>query len=169
MTMPIPECATPVSAPQPKEVNTRLPAIGRLSALPRPFLKWAGSKQGLLRHIVTAVPSTFGTYYEPFLGSGALFFHLSPEKAKISDSCAPLIQTYLSVRDNCAEVSRRIAKIKIDKDSYYRVRDIRFVSDIERATYFIYLNKTCWNGLYRVNSRGEFNVPYGTSWVKMED
>lgn len=132
-----------------------------LSASPRPFLRWAGSKRMLLRQFLDAIPSSYGTYREPFIGGGSLFFLLQPKRAVLSDACADLIATYQAVRDNCTAVLRYLAPLRPDRDLFYEIRNNRSEGRFKRAAEFIYLNKTCWNGLYRVNSDGEFNVPYG--------
>lgn len=136
-------------------------AARALSATPRPFLRWAGSKRALLPHIVEALPSSYGVYHEPFLGSGSLFFLLRPHRASLSDSCTDLIQTFDAVRDNAEAVLRYLRPLKPDREVFYAIRSKRSTARFKGAAEFIYLNKTCWNGLYRVNSRGEFNVPYG--------
>lgn len=132
-----------------------------LSTTPRSFLRWAGSKRALLPHIVEALPSAYRVYHEPFLGSGSLFFLLRPQRALLSDSCVELIQTFGAVRDNAGAVLRYLRPLKPDRTVFYTIRSKRSSARFKRAAEFIYLNKTCWNGLYRVNSRGEFNVPYG--------
>jgi len=132
-----------------------------LSATPRPFLRWAGSKRALLAHIVDVLPATFRQYHEPFLGSGSLFFLLQPERAILSDACGELVETFLAVRDKPELVLRYISALKIDREIFYTVRANRSLGRYKRAAEFIYLNKACWNGLYRVNSNGDFNVPYG--------
>lgn len=132
-----------------------------LSGTPRPFLRWVGSKRALLPHIVEAIPPRYRAYHEPFLGSGSLFFLLRPRRAFLSDSCAELTQTFDAVRDNVEAVLRYLRPLKPDRDLFYAIRSRRSAGRFKRAAEFIYLNKTCWNGLYRVNSRGEFNVPYG--------
>jgi DNA adenine methylase len=132
-----------------------------LSAVPRPFLRWAGSKRAHLHHLLDLLPGSFNTYWEPFLGSGALFFLLRPHRAVLSDACGPLVSTFRAVRDGPEAVLRQLGQPKVDKDSYYRLRAAQPPDRFGRAAQFIYLNKTCWNGLYRVNSEGRFNVPYG--------
>lgn len=133
-----------------------------LSALPRPFLRWAGSKQRLLRQIVPRLPATFGTYYEPFLGAGSLFFLIEPPNAVLADSNLELIETYRAVRDDPKAILRHLANFDpMDRDAYYRIRDSNVPDRFQSAARFIYLNRACWNGLYRVNSQGKFNVPYG--------
>jgi DNA adenine methylase len=135
----------------------------RFSATPRPFLKWAGSKQALLPKLVGILPQQFNTYFEPFLGAAALFFCLQPVKAVLNDKCGELIETYEAVRDNPSAVLRHLRAIKRNKTTYYYVRANRSSGRFKKAAEFIYLNKLCWNGLYRVNSDGVFNVPYGAS------
>jgi DNA adenine methylase len=132
-----------------------------LSVTPRPFLRWAGSKRSLLGHIIDVLPSTFRRYHEPFLGSGSLFFLLQPESAVLSDACGELVETFSAVRDKPEMVLRYIAQLKVDREVFYAVRAKRSTGRYKRAAEFIYLNKACWNGLYRVNSNGDFNVPFG--------
>jgi DNA adenine methylase len=129
--------------------------------LPRPFLRWAGSKQSLLRQIIEALPGTYRTYREPFLGSGAMFFLLKPKHAVLSDRCAPLIETFGAVRDGVDRIWSHLRPLTPDPDLFYQLRAKTSPGRYKRAATFIYLNKTCWNGLYRVNSSGFFNVPYG--------
>ncbi len=143
-----------------KETLQRV-ASRSLSSLPRPFLRWAGSKRVLLPHIVPALPESFGTYWEPFVGSGSLFFLLQPRRAVLSDTCAELIATFCAVRDDPERVMAWFAGKKPDRDLYYHLRENQNTDASIRAAEFIYLNRTCWNGLYRVNSDGKFNVPYG--------
>jgi DNA adenine methylase len=133
-----------------------------LSASPRPFLRWAGSKQRLLSQIVPLLPPAFNRYFEPFIGSGSLFFLLRPKRAILGDACEELICTYKAVRDDSPTVLRHLRRFNaLDKKLYYRVRANRSQEPSRRAAEFIFLNRAGWNGLYRVNSRGEFNVPYG--------
>lgn len=127
-----------------------------------PFLKWAGSKRRLLSKVDGVLPKRFGTYWEPFLGSGAVFLHTQPVRAHLSDRCGPLIRTWQIVRDHPAELIRALESLRPTKTQFYAVRANPSDDPIIRAAEFIYLNKTCWNGLYRVNSSGRFNVPYGT-------
>ncbi|MEX0873918.1 MAG: Dam family site-specific DNA-(adenine-N6)-methyltransferase [Actinomycetota bacterium] len=132
-----------------------------LSAVPRAFLRWAGSKRALLDQIVESLPESYGTYYEPFLGSGSLFFLLQPTRARLSDRCEPLIETFCAVRDGADRVWAHLKPLAPSRELYYRLRSEDSRGRYKRAAVFIYLNKTCWNGLYRVNSDGIFNVPYG--------
>ena len=127
----------------------------------RPFLRWVGSKHKLLQQITPYIPKKFNRYFEPFLGSGALFFHLRPTKATLSDSNKDLVATFAAIRDNYSAVAGYLAGTKPNKRLYYKIRGDRSSGRLKRAAEFIYLNKTCWNALYRVNLQGEFNVPYG--------
>lgn len=131
--------------------------------LPRPFLKWAGGKSRLIPQYLPYFSKQFTNYYEPFLGGGAVFFHLQPQSAVLTDINADLINTYCCVRDRVEELIAYLKKheSRHDKDYYYDVRSYPQGTDIERAARLIYLNKTCFNGLYRENSKGEFNVPMG--------
>ena len=145
-----------------------LRATHSLSAVPRPFLRWAGSKQRLLRSIAPILPARYGTYYEPFLGSASLFFLLQPKRAVLGDSCRDLMETYRAVRDGAAHVLRFLSPLNpLSKAQYYDVRQNRSSGRFKRAAEFIFLNRAGWNGLYRVNSRGEFNVPYGAPSSKL--
>jgi DNA adenine methylase len=132
-----------------------------LSAMPRAFLRWAGSKRALLPQLLEVLPPCYRTYREPFLGSGALFFLLQPSSAVLSDSCQELIETYEAVRDHPTRLLNYLEPLRPDKSAFYEMRGSRSTARVKRAAEFIYLNKTCWNGLYRVNAKGEFNVPYG--------
>lgn len=129
-----------------------------------PFLKWAGGKRWFVSRFLGIVPTHFGCYFEPFLGSGALFFALRPQRAVISDLNADLIETFSAIKENWKAVSSvlRIYHRLHSKRFYYQIRDSSPSSKAKRAARFIYLNRTCWNGLYRVNIHGEFNVPIGT-------
>lgn len=135
-----------------------------------PFLKWAGGKRNLLPQILRLLPTlnSGATYYEPFLGGGAVFFALQPSQAVLSDINAELIETFVSVRDEVDSVIDVLAELPYSSEDYYRIRDDRFSTSAERAARFIYLNKTCFNGLYRVNRRGEFNVPFGRHGPNIE-
>ncbi|MEH1969003.1 DNA adenine methylase [Nostoc sp.] len=130
---------------------------------PRPFLKWAGGKSRLIQQYIPYFPKSYKNYYEPFLGGGAVFFYLQPTAAILTDINAELINAYGCVRDNVEELISILKehKIRHNKDYYYSVRNNSVGSDIEKAARLIYLNKTCFNGLYRVNSQGKFNVPLG--------
>lgn len=130
---------------------------------PRPFLKWAGGKSKLIQQYIPYFSQNFHNYYEPFLGGGAVFFHLLPKSAVLTDINPELINVYRCVRDKVEPLIALLAEHqhKHNKDYYYLVRQRSYDTDIERAARLIYLNKTCFNGLYRENSKGKFNVPIG--------
>jgi DNA adenine methylase len=136
-------------------------AAAPLSTVPRAFLRWAGSKRYLLRHLVPLLPRDFGTYHEPFLGSGSLFFLLRPERAVLNDACRDLVDTYLALSRAPDLILDTLSQMRPDPELYYRIRRARSLDPARRAAEFVYLNKTAWNGLYRVNAKGDFNVPYG--------
>lgn len=133
-----------------------------------PIVKWAGGKTKLLPELLAKMPKKYGTYYEPFAGGAALFFNVRPERAVLGDMNADLVAMYTAVKANVEEVIRRLTFYANahDKDFYYLVRDKWNKGDLvansfERAAAFIYLNRTCFNGLWRVNKQGAFNVPMG--------
>jgi DNA adenine methylase len=134
---------------------------------PRPVLKWVGGKGQLLPELLKRLPQSFNAYHEPFVGGGALFFELASQghitTAYLSDINGSLIDVYLGLRDCVDEVITQLQHHQHDRDYYYDIRALRpeSLSLPERAARMIYLNKTCYNGLYRENRRGEFNVPFG--------
>lgn len=133
--------------------------------LPRtkPFLKWAGGKTQLLNELLTKVPAKFDRYIEPFLGGGSMFFAIRPNEAVLSDSNSELINAYRCVADELTDVVRHLDRFENTKEFFYEIRNLRF-DDLEptfAAARTIYLNRTCYNGLYRVNKKGHFNVPFG--------
>jgi DNA adenine methylase len=142
----------------------------------KPFLKWAGGKRGLITQLFAKLPKKFNNYHEPFLGGGAIFFELYSrgmlvgKKAYLSDINAELINAYKMVKNNPDELITKLEvyKKKHSKEFYYQIRaldredEFKEISKLDRATRFIYLNKTCFNGLYRVNSKGYFNTPIGS-------
>ena len=138
----------------------------------QPYLKWAGGKRQLLPEIRKHLPDNIHTYtyYEPFVGAGAVFFGLKPDKAVINDCNSQLIMTYKAIKENVEELIRllRIHKEMNGREYYYKIRNMdrdpeqfMMLGAAEKAARLIYLNKTCYNGLYRVNLKGEFNVPCG--------
>jgi DNA adenine methylase len=135
----------------------------------QPFIKWVGGKRQLLREISKYVPSEFGTYREPFVGGGALLFHLAHPKAEINDSNPELINLYKVIKSKrkLEQLIKKLKKHKNDEKYYYDVReqdraeDYAKKSDVEKASRFIFLNRTGFNGLYRVNNSGYNNVPFG--------
>ncbi len=130
---------------------------------PKPFVKWAGGKRQLIDILINEIPEEFNTYIEPFVGGGALFFEIQPKKAIISDINKELINAYLVIKDHVYELIDSLRKHKNEKDYFYKIRALNpeELTSVERASRFIYLNKTCFNGLYRENSKGQFNVPFG--------
>lgn len=129
-----------------------------------PFLKWAGGKRWLTFLDKNIFPKKFNRYIEPFLGSGAVFFNLKPKKSILSDVNTDLIKTYKTIRTNWQKVESalKIHHRKHSSDYYYKIRKSNPYSSHWKAAKLIYLNRTCWNGLYRVNLKGKFNVPIGT-------
>jgi DNA adenine methylase len=129
----------------------------------RPFLKWAGGKTQLLGELLSRFPETFNRYHEPFLGGGAVFFALQPKRAVLSDINPDLIAAYQAIRDDVDAVMRHLHRHRADPEHFYKVRALKTnrMKAAARAARIIYLNRTCFNGLYRVNQRGQFNVPYG--------
>lgn len=137
---------------------------------PKPFVKWAGGKRQLIPILHQNLPGAFGTYYEPFLGGGALLFHIltdkNGQKCSISDLNSDLVLAYTTIRDR---IDALISSLKnheknYQKDSksyYYSVRESNPRNEVEKTSRLIFLNRTCFNGLYRVNSKGKFNVPLG--------
>jgi DNA adenine methylase len=142
----------------------------------QPFIKWVGGKRGLLAQLLEKFPKKFENYHEPFLGGGAVFFELysqgllKDKNIYLSDINSELINTYNVVKNNPNELINNLEnfKEKHSKEFYYEIREIdrtekfKTLTKIERATRFIYLNKTCFNGLYRVNKKGYFNTPIGS-------
>lgn len=128
------------------------------------FLKWPGGKRWLLKKLPEIFSIQFNNYYEPFLGSGAVFFHLCPQKSVLSDVNEELINLFVQMRDHPQELAKQLEahQKKHSKTYYYEIRDKNYVSSMERAGRFLYLNRTCFNGMYRENKNGKFNVPIGT-------
>jgi DNA adenine methylase len=132
----------------------------------RPVLKWVGGKRRLIEDIIKLFPRDYHerAYHEPFFGGGALFFHLEPIRGSINDVNNRLMNFYRVLRDNPEELIQEAGKYVYEKDEYYRLR-ARFnedsLIDVEDAAILLFLNKTGYNGLYRVNSKGKYNVPFG--------
>ena len=138
----------------------------------KPFVKWAGGKRSIIDKLIKLVPDDYKTYYEPFVGGGALLFELQPKKAVINDYNSELMNVYECIKDEdkfsnmCNELNKH--ETNHSEEYYYKIRDLdknkdKFnkLDDYKRAARTIYLNKACFNGLYRVNSKNEFNVPSG--------
>jgi DNA adenine methylase len=126
-----------------------------------PILRWAGGKRRLVRKLEMLLPTDWNNYLEPMVGSGALFFHLAPEKAILADLNPDLMNFYGVLRDDPSDLVGRLKNLRASRESYYHMRDMKPRSKLERAIRFAYLNRLCWNGLYRVNKGGKFNVPMG--------
>lgn len=129
-----------------------------------PFLKWAGGKRWLVSSYPALLKHPFERYIEPFLGSGAVFFHLAPHRSILADRNEELIETYQAIKDDWRRVFDELKEHHRNhsKSYYYAIRRSKRRTIYTRAARFIYLNRTCWNGLYRVNFAGRFNVPVGT-------
>ncbi|MCV2216107.1 DNA adenine methylase [Thauera sp. Sel9] len=137
--------------------GTTLPAI-------RPFVKWVGGKRQLLDILTSAMPNSMtGRYFEPFIGGGALLFSQQPANATISDINPELVNCYQVIKDDLEALIRSLSRHKNTEEHFYAVRAKRLstMTPVQRASRFIYLNKTCFNGLYRENKSGQFNAPYG--------
>ena len=135
---------------------------------PHPFLKWAGGKRQLIPQMNNFFPKNYNRYIEPFIGGGAVFFHLLPDDSIISDNNPDLINCYRVVKQDVEGLIKSLKIHKYEKDYYYEIRALdrdrkkyAELSDVEKASRSIYLNKSGYNGLYRVNSKGFFNVPFG--------
>lgn len=126
-----------------------------------PLLRWAGGKRVLLPQLVKFIPDNFGTYFEPFLGGAAVFFYLGPRRAVLSDTNEELINCYLQVRINTENVIAALESMRNSEEDYYRIRAARPTSDTDRAARLLYLMAYSFNGIYRTNLQGTFNVPYG--------
>lgn len=133
-----------------------------------PIVKWAGGKRQLLPEIRKYIPEKIGIYYEPFVGGGAVLFDLQPERAIVNDINSELINLYQVVKDDVQGLIEDLSKHKNEADYYYNIRALdrdeeafKMLSDIERASRIHFLNKTCFNGLFRVNLAGQFNTPFG--------
>lgn len=149
----------------------------RTNEVPAPLIKWAGGKRQLLDRIDDRMPQKYGHYYEPFFGGGALFFHLQPESATINDLNPSLVNLYEQVRDSCDAYENLLGKIdadipdnKTDAKAYYYTMRARYNELLANGSYttemaalLTFINKHCFNGLYRVNAKGLFNVPYNNS------
>lgn len=132
-----------------------------------PFLKWVGGKRQLMPAIKELIPKKYTNYYEPFIGGGAVLFELQPKKAVINDFNEELINVYQTIKENPEELILDLKTHKNESDYFYDLRaldredNFENLSNIKKASRVIYLNKTCYNGLYRVNNSGEFNSPFG--------
>lgn len=143
--------------------------MAKKNKLISPFLKWVGGKRQIMSSIVEHLPKNINqlSYVEPFIGGGAVLFHLQPKNAIINDYNEELINVYNTIKNNLPELIDDLRKHDNNADYFYRIRgldrteEFNKLSNIERASRVIFLNKTCFNGLYRVNNAGEFNAPFG--------
>ena len=128
----------------------------------KPFLRWAGGKRWFIKYLQqnAALPK-FKNYHEPFVGSAAVFIHLKPDSSFLSDLNSELIETYIAVKEDVEQVLKHLRSFKNTEETYYKIRQSRFKSDFKTAARFIYLNQTSFNGIYRVNRDGVYNVPFG--------
>jgi DNA adenine methylase len=143
--------------------------IMRKNPLVQPVVKWVGGKRQLLQDLVPLLPKSFRSYCEPFFGGGAVLFNLQPKKAYINDINAELVNMYLVVRDNVEQLIDMLSQHKNESGYFYKVRDwdrdksfYDNLDPVTKAARLIFLNKTCYNGLFRVNNAGEFNTPFGS-------
>lgn len=129
-----------------------------------PFLKWPGGKRWLVESYADLVPKQFATYFEPFLGAGAMFFHLQPTRAVLADVNPDVIAAFNGIKSNYRYIERSLSyhQRSHSNEHYYRVRSMVPRNNLQRASRMIYLNRTCFNGIYRVNKEGQFNVPIGS-------
>jgi DNA adenine methylase len=156
----------------PPTLNVKRVANSEPDEKARPFIQWVGGKREMIPQYEKLIPKKFNNYYEPFLGGGAMFFYLQPNKAILSDNNKELIKTYEGVRDNPEEVIKLLKELrsKHSEELFKKIRNIdrqvnifANLNSAEIAARMIYLNQTCFNGLYRVNQQGQFNVPIGSS------
>jgi DNA adenine methylase len=142
--------------------EVELPVAGS-TPVGRGFLRWAGSKRKLLPRLLENLPEHYDRYVEPFAGSACLFFAVQPPQAVLGDINEELINTYVEVRDRVEKIIQRLERMSCGEKDFYqmRARDPDSLSSPDRAARFIYLNRFCFNGLYRTNLQGRFNVPYG--------
>jgi DNA adenine methylase len=144
----------------PHVANRRSPMASTLRST-YPILRWAGGKRRVARKLQAFMPDTWNNYIEPMAGGASLFFQVTPKKATLADLNPDLINFYRVLRDNPSSLVNRLKRLRASKKNYYRMRETRPRSKLDRAVRFAYLNRLCWNGLYRVNKVGRFNVPMG--------
>lgn len=136
--------------------------VGLPTGTVQPFLKWPGGKRWIAHKIADCIKECLqSTYYEPFIGGGSVFFVLRPKTAVLSDVNGDLVNTYIQVRDHHEKVTTLLKKIPVSREEYYRIRSDAPDNATERAVRFLYLNRTAFGGIYRLNKGGQFNVPFG--------
>ncbi|MCP4523129.1 MAG: DNA adenine methylase [Candidatus Gracilibacteria bacterium] len=136
----------------------------------KPFIKWVGGKRQLIKQFERLFPTDFNNYFEPFVGGGAVFFNLQRKKSYLSDVNEELVNLYNTIKNKPEEIIEFLESLEYSKEVFLEIRawdrtetGLKCYSDIQRAARFLYLNRTCFNGLYRVNSKGQFNVPFANS------
>lgn len=141
----------------------RVQTLFPIPSFQKPFLKWAGGKTQMIPDLLKFAPAKFNKYIEPFIGGGALYFNINHSKSIISDLNEELVITYKQVKENVFEVISVLDSYINTEEFYYKIRSVSPspLSDSERAARLIYLNKACFNGLFRVNKKVDFNAPYG--------
>lgn len=144
-----------------KEVYKKIKHKDDYQAKCLPMLKWAGGKRRLLKHLTPLIPPDYGRYFEPFFGGGALFFATQPKNAILSDTNQELIECYQYVKNSPKDVINQLNYMENSKENYFKVRNEVPSGGLERAARTIYLTTLSFNGIYRLNLKGEFNVPYG--------
>ena len=128
----------------------------------KPIIKWSGGKKDELKQIIPHIPSTYSTYLEPFVGGGAVYFHLNPDNAVINDIHKELIDFYQSIKDGkSSDIYEFMKDHPNDEETYYKVRGYDNTDVLDNAKRFYYLRKTCYRGMLRYNKKGEFNIPFG--------
>lgn len=144
-------------------VPSNTPTLCPILGTQKPFLKWAGGKTQMIGDLLKFAPTEYKKYIEPFIGGGALYFNLNHSNCVISDLNEELVITYKQVKENVYEIISILSTYKNTEEFFYKIRSLlpNKLTEVERAARLIYLNKTCFNGLYRVNKKGEYNVPYG--------
>jgi DNA adenine methylase len=144
--------------------------LTKKNKIEKPFLRWAGGKTWLIKHLTNFLPKDgFNNYHEPFLGGGSIFLYLQPEKAFLSDLNKELIDTYKQVKFNVENVINELYLFENTETCYYKVRNEEYENEVKKAARFIFLNQTSFNGIYRVNLKGEYNVPFGYRNIKFFD
>lgn len=152
--------------------NVQRIATSEANVKAKPFMQWVGGKREMIAQYERFIPKKFNTYFEPFLGGGAMFFYLQPKKAILSDNNTELIRAYEGARDSSEEMIKILKQLRLkhSKELYLKIRSVdreinilKELSPAEIAARMVYLNQTCFNGVYRVNKKGQFNVPIGSS------
>lgn len=142
--------------------STLAQASSKANNVVEPFLRWAGGKRWLTSKLAPLIKARLsGTYFEPFLGSGAIFFAVAPDKAVLSDLNTDLIGAFQAVAERPDEILDEVRALPVNADTYYELRAEEPLDTVQRAVRFVYLNRTCYGGIYRENKRGMFNTPYG--------